>query len=156
MALVPSAAQSSTVSHPFGLGIMLGEPSGVSGKYWLEDRRAVDFGLAYSVNSYELIFVDYLFHFPKGFGHANSEFIRSLNPYVGIGALIAFSSQDSRHAFFENKSGNVGLGLRIPFGLEWMIPRSPIGLFVELVPGIGLIPGTSAILQGAIGARWFF
>ena len=32
----------------FGLGVILGEPTGFSGKYWVDQDHAFDFGLAYS------------------------------------------------------------------------------------------------------------
>ena len=33
---------------PFGLGVMIGEPTGISGKYWLSPANAIDFAVAWS------------------------------------------------------------------------------------------------------------
>jgi len=30
-----------SLSYGFGLGIMLGEPSGLSGKYWMSEKNAI-------------------------------------------------------------------------------------------------------------------
>ncbi|MCB0408549.1 MAG: hypothetical protein KDD34_10110, partial [Bdellovibrionales bacterium] len=34
----------------FGLGIVLGEPTGLSGQYWLSKNRAIDGAAAWSLN----------------------------------------------------------------------------------------------------------
>jgi hypothetical protein len=36
----------------YGIGIVLGEPSGLSGKYWLNNTNALDFGLGFSFTSF--------------------------------------------------------------------------------------------------------
>ena len=49
----------------FGLGVVLGEPTGISAKYWLTSGGALDFGLGYSFTSSNSVFdfyADYVFH----------------------------------------------------------------------------------------------
>src|SRR5687767_6037585 len=41
-------AQEGTPPHPFGLGLMLGEPIGLSAKYYLGNKMALDAGLGES------------------------------------------------------------------------------------------------------------
>src|ERR1039457_238047 len=36
----------------YGIGIILGEPSGLSGKYWLNSTNALDFGLGFSFTNF--------------------------------------------------------------------------------------------------------
>jgi hypothetical protein len=153
------AARNSATARPLGLGVILGDPTGLTGKVWTGSQSAIDFGLAFSFGDYMLIYADYLYHFPGAFGQS-SNFARDLTPYLGIGGLIAFSTdgryRDDRGVVFRNTNSSVGLGLRIPLGLEWRAPDVPIGVFVELVPGISLVPNTSGFLQGGIGARFYF
>jgi hypothetical protein len=54
-------------SRGFGLGIILGEPTGISAKYWTGSTTALDFGLGYSFekNSRMHLHADYLFHVSK-------------------------------------------------------------------------------------------
>jgi hypothetical protein len=58
--------------------------------------------------------------------------------------------------FADNSSAAFALGMRIPFGLEWRPSEAPLGVFVELAPGLTLIPGTSSFFQGDIGIRYYF
>src|ERR1017187_9804926 len=37
----------------YGIGIILGEPSGLSGKYWLNSTNALDFGLGFSFTNFD-------------------------------------------------------------------------------------------------------
>ena len=60
-----SATICSAQESGFGIGIMLGEPTGISGKYWVEDNSAIDFGIAYSLfnsNNYLSLHADYIHH----------------------------------------------------------------------------------------------
>lgn len=149
----------SNVSGPLGLGIILGDPTGFTGKYWTGPRSALDFGLAFAFGDYFLLYGDYLYHFPGAFG-ASSEFARGLTPYFGIGGLVAVSTDDrtrhDRRVVFRDTDSSVGLGLRIPVGLEWKAPDVPVGVFGELVPGMSVAPNTDAFLEGGIGARYYF
>lgn len=50
----------------FGLGVILGEPTGLSGKYWVSSKNAIDGGLAWSFrrSGFFHVHADYLWHFP--------------------------------------------------------------------------------------------
>ncbi|MEK6577906.1 MAG: hypothetical protein AABZ55_01650 [Bdellovibrionota bacterium] len=144
--------------HPgnFAGGIVLGEPTGLSGKLWTDSEHAIDMGLAFSVNDYVLFFADYLMHYPGGFGHS-SEFISRVNPYVGVGAVMAFSSSKKyNNTFFGTSSNSVGLGVRVPLGAEWRPSDGRIGVFAEFVPGISVTPATAMLIWGGVGIRYYF
>ena len=51
-------------SENFGLGAIIGKPTGISGKYWLNNENAIDAALGYSFenNSSINIHADYLWH----------------------------------------------------------------------------------------------
>jgi hypothetical protein len=135
-----------------GLGVMLGDPTGVDLKYWLERDRALHFGLAYAFDNYGELLGDYLFEFPHAFnGKEGAQFI----PYVGIGGALFFGSADKGHDF-HGYNDSVALGVRIPLGIEFIPHGTPIGLTAEIAPGIGLIPGTFGFVQGYVGARFYF
>lgn len=155
-----SAADVRGVSRPtqglFGAGVFLGEPTGFSGKYWLSPDQAIDAGLAFSFSSFFIGYGDYLYHFPGLLGKQN-EFFERTTPYIGAGAAL-FLNTDTRRRdrkFFTN-DGDFGGGVRVVFGAEWMAPKLPIGVYVDLVPGVGLFPSTFGFFQGGIGARWYF
>jgi hypothetical protein len=148
---------STTPPSKSSLGIILGEPSGLTGKFWTAQDRAIDAGLAFSFNSFFLVYSDYLFHFYGSIPHSD-RFMRTLDPYVGVGGEFFFSEggHASGNHYFDTSDSSFGLGIRVPLGAEWFIPRAPLGIFVELVPGLGVIPGTFGFLQGGIGARYYF
>jgi len=79
----------------FGLGVVLGEPTGISAKYWLSSGTALDFGLGYSFTSSKSLFdfyADYVFH--------SSDMINSTENFVvyyGPGARLKIKeNSDSR------------------------------------------------------------
>jgi len=148
-----------------GAGLILGEPTGFTIEFWQGSDRAIDTGLAFSFSSFFLVYADYLFHFPGGFASldhnskSGGTFLHNLSPYIGIGGELLVNTNNSRtdQRFYTNSSGSsVGLGIRIPLGAEYFISRSPISVFLELVPGIGVAPSTFGFFQGGIGARYYF
>ncbi|MBM4171002.1 MAG: hypothetical protein FJ214_03935 [Ignavibacteria bacterium] len=126
-----------------GLGIILGEPTGISGKYWLDNTKAIDFGLAYSFvskNSALSLHADYLYH--------AFDVIKSTERfpiYYGFGARLRLV----------NGAENM-LGARGVIGIAWLSSKIPIDAFIELVPVFNLFPSTSLNLDLAIGSRYFF
>jgi hypothetical protein len=127
----------------FGLGIMAGEPTGFSAKYWTDDSHAIDFGLAYSFVHPNKVFSlhgDYLFHFPNPL---KTDFRFPL--YYGVGARIHFG----------NKDGNT-LGARGVIGVVWIGKILPLDAFIELAPVFNIFPETSLHLDCALGARYYF
>lgn len=124
-----------------GAGIILGEPTGFSFKYWLTEKTALDAGFAWSFvdeNAFQ-IQADYLIH--------NFSLIKisegKLPFYFGIGGRLKFSNE-------------VTLGVRVPLGLEYIFSNAPIDIFLEVVPILDIIPQTDFTLGAAIGGRYFF
>lgn len=127
----------------FGLGIMIGEPTGFSAKYWLNNKNAFDGGLAYSfVKKHNAVSLhaDYLYH--------NYDLIKSnykIPIYYGFGV---------RMRFIENEDNS--LGARGVIGAVWLSDNLPIDVFIEFVPVFNLFPATELNLDLAIGARYYF
>ena len=48
------------------------------------------------------------------------------------------------------------VGLRIPFGAEYVLPIIPLGVFVELAPILDFAPGVAFNGNGALGVRFYF
>jgi hypothetical protein len=125
----------------FGLGIILGEPTGVSGKAWLTDRTAIDMAAAWSFSDEAALHLhaDYLFH--------NFDLITvdtgQLPIHFGIGARVKFEDESK-------------LGVRIPVGLTYIFSGTPIDIFFEIVPILDLVPDTEFEANAAIGARFYF
>jgi len=123
----------------FGLGIILGEPTGISAKLWITGTTAIDGAVAWSFANESAfhIHADFLIH---NFG----VFDKVVILYYGIGGRIKFRKDETR------------LGVRIPVGVTYDIPSTSIDLFLEIVPLLNLNPSTSFTLNGAIGGRFHF
>jgi hypothetical protein len=130
-------------SHNFGLGIILGEPTGISGKLWISGRSAVDGAVAWSTdtNASMHLHADYLVH---SFSLIKVDKGR-LPFYYGIGGRIKFYDH---HDDF--------IGVRVPFGLAYIFETAPVDIFFELVPILDLAPDTDFDFNAAIGVRYFF
>jgi hypothetical protein len=130
-------------SYGFGLGIMVGEPTGVSGKLWLSGKSALDMGAAWSFDSNSGFQgqLDYVWH---QFDLINVDKGR-LPLYYGVGA---------RFKTWENSDDSIGA--RIPVGLAYLFENSRFDVFFELVPTLDLVPSTDFDFNGALGGRFFF
>lgn len=147
-ALLFSAQQATAQSKKFGLGLMLGEPTGISAKLWTTNSNALVFGLGWSTyhpryddNGSRIHFhLDYLWHY---FDAIRSE--ENFAFHYGIGAR------------FKDRGGDNGsLAIRGVGGLNWMPRDTPLDIFFELAPSLEITPSTGFAIDGALGARFYF
>lgn len=124
-----------------GLGVIAGEPTGVSMKVWTTNRTAVDGAVAWSFDDAIHMHGDYLWHF---FDRVDVD-EGYLPLYVGIGA----------RAQIEDGGGDE-FGLRIPLGVSYLFEDTPIDLFAEVAPVMNLAPDTDLEAEAGIGLRYFF
>jgi hypothetical protein len=124
-----------------GAGLILGEPTGLTAKVWLEKGLALDAAVAWSFLDESALYIhsNALYHF-RVLDTTGGNF---LTPYVGGGA--AFRFQD-----------DLNIGLRIPVGISWLLDAAPVEIFAEIAPGVGIIPETDLELGAGIGARYYF
>jgi hypothetical protein len=128
-------------SEGFGIGVILGEPTGLSGKYWLDGSRAIDGGAAWSFGNNGALHLhgDLLFHKYDLFKVSSGK----LPLYYGIGGRVHFGDKTR-------------LGVRVPVGVSYIFPQTPLDIFFELVPILDLAPSTSFNFNGALGLRYYF
>jgi len=124
-----------------GLGIILGEPTGVSFKIWTGNNSAFDGAVAWSfINGGAFhVHADYILH---SFNLIHVESGR-LPVYYGIGGRIKFLD-------------DAGIGVRVPVGLAYLFDDAPIDIFLEIVPILDLAPKTDFKINAALGGRYFF
>jgi hypothetical protein len=144
---------SSTASARFGLGVMLGEPTGLSIKQWKTNQHAVDGALAWSFEHDGLfhIHADYLYHDY----HLLAELIpgRHAPAYIGVGTRFAINERVEA-----NHPGHVDvrLGMRFPVGASYLFTNYPLEFFIELAPTLDVLPETSFEMNAALGMRFYF
>ena len=129
-------------STGFGLGVILGEPTAISGKYWTSGSTAFDFGVGYSFekNSYLNLHADYLFHSKNIFKTSEN-----ISLYYGPGVRLRFV-----------EDATTRLGFRFDVGLVWIPRNTPIDVFIEVAPLLDIIPETDFAVNGGVGVRYFF
>ena len=129
--------------NKFGLGVMAGDPTGLTAKYMIDTKTGIDAAIGWKTSGDSEFYIssDYLFHLydlikiPEG-----------ISPlYFGGG--LRFIDRDKR----ENK-----FGIRIPVGVEYLFLNNSLGAFGELVPILDLKPDTEFDLEFGIGIRYFF
>jgi hypothetical protein len=125
----------------FGLGIIVGEPTGISVKQWTDSRTAVDAAIAWSFEKEAALHLhgDLLYHSftPPKIDRGK------LTWYYGIGGRVKFED-DSK------------VGVRVPLGMDYFFGTAPLDFFFELVPILDLAPSTDFGMNAAIGIRYFF
>jgi len=128
---------------PFGLGIIVGEPTGINGKFYLSRANALQGSLAWSLEGDNDVQVqgEYLFHRYDWITVNKGE----LPVYFGVGALVSFR---------ENRDNIVGI--QFPIGLDYIFDGAVFDVFGQLVPILEVAPSTEFELDAAIGARFFF
>jgi hypothetical protein len=129
----------------FGLGFILGAPTGLSANYKVSEARTIDMALAYDFSDdFVHLHSTYLFHQPESLNFDEMD----LGWYSGIGARILFD--DGR------RDEELRVGLRGALGLSLELDRAPIEIFAELAPVLNLIENTDLDLDGGIGLRYYF
>ena len=127
-----------------GAGIIVGEPTGASLKYWVNNTVAVDgaFGWSLHDDSDFYLHSDVLWHnfdlIPVSQGR--------LPVYFGVGGLVRFRD--------DNKDNQVGV--RVPVGLSYMFNNAPVDVFVEVAPAIDVAPNVRGEVTGGVGIRYWF
>jgi hypothetical protein len=137
----------------FGIGIIAGEPTGISFKKWLSHDTAIDAAAAWSFseNTSFQFHADYLIH---NFGVLKSAVPEGRLPvYFGIGGRIKLQNHGNDH---NRNDHDALLGVRIPFGISYLFAKAPVDVFAEIVPVLDVVPDTKLDLNGGIGARFYF
>lgn len=128
----------------FGAGIILGEPTGASLKYFFNDTMAIDGALGWSSHDDTELYLhsDVLWHnfdlIPVSQGR--------LPVYFGVGGLVRVRDNNR-----DNEAG-----IRVPVGLSYMFDNAPVDIFVEIAPALDLTPGTRGEIEGGVGIRYWF
>jgi hypothetical protein len=135
------ASRAQAAGGPTGVGVIVGDPTGLSLKHWLTKTTAIDAALAWTLDDSNAfaIHADYLRHVPGLVRVGRSEF-----PFhYGIGGVLVLADS-SAFAF------------RAPVGLSYRFQAEPIDIFAELAGVLLVAPSTDFDINLGIGARYYF
>ncbi|HEY2900177.1 MAG TPA: hypothetical protein VGL59_06360 [Polyangia bacterium] len=147
-------------SRRFGLGLAVGDPTGLVAKLWVSPTNAVDFGLGFQHYGLQRCDVDGI-HCDYAYREFsfNADYLWQSNlvkgPFqldwhIGAGGRIYSFSDNNRYEH------DFDLGARMPIGLDGMF-RNPgfLEIYFEVAPVLLLLP-LDFDLEGALGVRFYF
>lgn len=146
---------SSVEKGSLGAGLIIGEPTGVCAKLYLEDDQAVQaaFGLSFIGGGFH-VHADYVFH--PWILEERDAF--TLPAYVGPGVRAM------QHAAGRDGDDDFRIGPRAVAGLLFDFKEIPLDVFVEVAGIVEYrfgsddpnINGLGLALNGGLGARYYF
>jgi hypothetical protein len=142
LALVILAAALPAAAGDTGLGIIIGEPTGLSLKHWTGRSKAIDLAAAWSFEGEDALHLhgDLLFH-RYDWIEVDGE---GLPTYLGVGVRVKLVDDDEL------------IGARFPIGVAYAFDRNRFDFFFELVPIMDLAPDTDFSLNAGLGLRFWF
>ncbi len=144
----------------FGLGLELGAPFGLTGKYFYTEDKALDFGIGdiYNYADYHGLYIygDHLWH-PMSLVSTEAF---ELPFYIGVGGAF-FQWDDAR---FRPVEAGDALAVRAPIGIAFDFNEVPLDVFVQIVPYLDLFFNTPNgydrslyfWFDGSVGIRYWF
>ncbi len=142
--LAPRAARAQTADMTFGVGGQIGDPSGLSLKFYERPTVSYDLLLAFDLND------DYTFLS----GHRLWEITLDEAPvrfHYGPGAFVGFEEYDDPD---DQRETDAVAGISFRAGLNFFIDRFEV--FLNLTPRLRVLPGTEGELGGGGGLRYYF
>ncbi|MFA3783488.1 hypothetical protein ABRY23_10540 [Melioribacteraceae bacterium 4301-Me] len=137
----------------FGFGVNIGEPLGLTVKFWTNNQNAFAAYIGGSYFGNPRLGIDYLWHFNA----FNSNLVKL---YAGPGVHFGLNEghtiiyQYKQDKFYYRASG-VGLAVRGIVGINFIPQNTPLEFYLELGPLLGLAPNFGSIFEGAIGFRFY-
>ena len=138
--LSPVFVQAQVSSGSVGIGLQVGDPSGLTLKFYNGKKASVDILAAWDLNDYLFVNVHALYHKPVG-GSGNVNF------FYGPGAFISFYERGRYEDY-------IGAGISGNFGLNVFFDR--FELFAQITPRLQVLEFTDGDLGGGVGVRFYF
>lgn len=137
------AASAPAATRGVGAGLLLGEPTGLTVKLWVDQDEAWVLGLggSYLRDPALQAQADYVLHI---FEIGRAVGLPQMPAYTGLGVRVNGP-----------EDGRLNAGLRLPAGLACFFDNNQVELFAELVPVLNLVPNLRADIDFGIGIRYY-
>ncbi|PNS00499.1 hypothetical protein X927_03175 [Petrotoga mexicana DSM 14811] len=124
-------------SAPLGLGVKVGEPTGLYIRSYTSSTSFAGITAAWSfTNDNFTIQADFNGVSPNLFGDIDFSYGGGI--HLGV------------------KDDDLNLGIRFPLALNYAIPETPLITFLEIAPGFSFAPETNFDLSGGLGLVYSF
>jgi len=148
----PRRTKKFEANKTFGLGLMVGAPTALSGKYFYAGDKAFDFGIGtvryWRGRSGLHLHADHLWHPVSLISDPAFE----MPLYLGIGFRL-FNFDD------DYNDGSTAIGLRVPVGIAIDLNNTPMDFFFELALVADFLvdhkDNYDGDLEGALGFRFY-
>jgi hypothetical protein len=182
--LASTACISSAAGRNFGVGVVLGAPTGLSAKVWTSQTTAFDFLIGWS-SGYRHGYYDSRCYdggfYANNRGYCNGKAYdwrdydgryyggrrgwRTLHVHSDylFHNLTAIRSRERfalhygpgiNFEYFEYEEALVGI--RGNFGISWLPRRAPMDVFLELAPVVNIFPDMFVDINLGLGSRFYF
>ena len=126
-------------SGALGVGVIQGDPTGPTLKFWLHPNAAINVGLGFEKDL--LVYGDLLFH---GWNVFSKPQMGKIAGYLGLGFR------------FEEKKNDNDYGLRTVAGIAYWFENYPVEIFLEFAPVFQIAPNNNTGFDSGIGLRYYF
>ena len=136
--------------NKYGVGIILGNPIGLSFESNIVNNKKIASSLEFATNfntaeKYFYFHTDYLM---KYYEYIQKKDLTGMLPiFYGFGIKY--------ETYAKNVTQNI-FGIRIVFGVEYIFNEIPFSIFSMLAPVIDISPEVSLYLSPSFGVRYFF
>ena len=135
---LPSAGAWAQSAGQAGVGVNVGDPMGLTGKYWLDHTRAVDVGASFAGDL--ALYGDFLWNAWDIFPQPKKG---RLDAYVGLGPRLELTDDND-------------FGIRTVAGAAYWIENHPIEVYLEAGPVFQVIPNQRVDFDASLGVRFYF
>lgn len=136
------AARATSARADVGLGLFLGDPTGLDLKIGLGNRSGLDIVLGF----------DTFRDSRGGYGHVTY----LVTPLVGHGSSVLVPLRLGIGAALHGSRNDINFAVRAPFEIGLRLRSSPLEFYGEIALEITLVDPAYADLQGGVGFRVFF
>ena len=128
-----------------GIGLILGEPTGISGKLWMSTDTAISGAAAWSFvkNEHFHLHADWISHNWNILKKYTDITSGELPLYYGIGGRVKIED-------------DVRIGLKFVLGTAYIFEEAPFDIFFEIAPVMDIVPETELNSNAGIGVRYWF
>lgn len=155
MAVIAAGSVARAQDSGFGIGVIVGEPTGISMKGWLDGEHAIDGAVAWSLGHGGVLHLhaDYLIHKMDLINVGKGR----LPLYFGPGLrLRLWNGARYWHRGKWHDGTTTTVAARFPVGLAYLFDGAPVDCFFELVPTLDLVPATWFGIDFGLGGRYWF
>ena len=140
-AITPTLA-TAQAPEGFGIGIVVGEPSGITASLPIGATNSLNLTAGYGLSHHEAnltLLGNYVWH--------ERELVTvdagKVSLYYGPGVRVLLA-----------EAAEVGLGVTL--GIDYLVETAPLQIYLEICPGINIVPNTNMNATAGLGARYFF